>query len=456
MYSKIILLVLLIIVGAFFYLHTINPGEATFVITKEWTFVQPVTVFILVGFFAGVAVAAFNTLYADAVRAIKDLRARREKRFLELAESNYRDGSEELLRGNPRKARQLLKKALGANPRDIDILLRLAESNMDQDMGEDAMKVLEGGLLKNPGNMELLYAVGRYYLATGERTKAEKTFIEILDKYPTNPFALRGLRDIRIEEGDWEEASELQRTLLGRRDDGGDVAGEKELLTGLLYETARKLMEEGDPDAALVTAKEALKNDNAFIPAHLLLGEVHYSTGNSHDAVKVWEKAYDKYRDAAIFLRLEDMYLEESDPQKILDRYSKAISTSPGDRNLRLLLSRLYLRLEMVDNAIEELERIGSEGEEGFYHRVLLGEAYSRREPGSKAATLFKRALGLDKELPPPFRCSSCNETVLEWSERCRGCKSWNTFTMSTDYSPATQSPPPRPPAPVRGEGPPQ
>jgi lipopolysaccharide biosynthesis regulator YciM len=453
MYSKIILFVLFVFMGAFFYLHTVNPDVATFIIAGDLKFVQPITVFVFVGFFAGVAFAVFNSLYSDAVRAIKDLKAKHEKRQMELSESNYRDGAEELLRGNPGKARQLLKRALGANPSNIDIALRLAESSMEAGAAEDAVRVLNAALSKNPGNMELLYAVATNALITGDTHKAEKTLKEILNRYPSNSFALKGLRDIRIGEGAWERASELQKKLVSRGGDAADAAGEEELLTGLLYESASKLMADGDPEGASGAAREALKNDDSFIPAHLLLGEVHYATGDTRGAAKVWEKAYNRYNDARLFLRLEDMYIEESDPQNILDRYSKAINSRPGDTNLRLLLSRLYLRLEMVDNAIEELERLASEGEEGFYHRVLLAEAYSRREPGSKAATLFKGALGLDKELPPPFRCTKCAKCVLEWQGRCPSCRNWNTLVMNADYSPSSAFSPPPTAALPHGDG---
>jgi lipopolysaccharide biosynthesis regulator YciM len=441
MYSRIVLFLLLIILCAFIYLYSVNPEEVNFVVTKDWTFSMPVTVLVFLGFFAGIVLAVLNSLFVDARRAIKDIRARREKKLMDQSEANYRKGTEELLRGNPYKGRQLLTKALEANQQDIDILLSLAQANMEDKRPQEAMKVLEAGLLKDPGNMEVLSAVAKNSLSIGDTFKAVKTFKEMLDRDPTNPFALKGFRDLRVEQGEWEEAAQLQKRLVSRGKNGEDLTREKELLAALLYESAVKCMEEGNPDEAAEKAKEALENYDAFIPAHILIGDVHYSKGNPADAIKVWEKAYDRYHEVAFFLRIEDMYLKESDPQNILDRYEKAIKARPGDINLRLLLSRLYLRLEMVDNAIEELERIGNEGEEGFYQKTLLGEAYSRREQGSKAATLFKSVLGLDKELLSPFRCSWCNHGAVPWQARCQICKRWNTFCMSADFSPSATSP---------------
>lgn len=440
MYSRIILFLLVIVIGAFFYLHTINPVEVSITVTKDLIYTMPVTVLIFFGFFAGVTLAVVNSLFVDARRVIKDIRVRREKKQREQSEVNYRMGTGELLRGNPEKALQHFERALAANPEDIDILLCLARANMETKRPEEAMRVLEAGLLKDPGNMEVLSAVAKDSLVIGDSYKAAKTFKDMLEIDPSNPFALTGLRDLRIEEGEWEEAAALQKRLVSRGRNGKDLVKERGLLTGLLYESAAKFMAEGDLDAAEDKANEALKTDDAFIPAHVLLGDLYLMREKPADALKRWEKAFDKHNEVALFLRLEDTHLKASDPRKILDKYEKAIARSPGDINLRLLLSRLYLRLEMVDDAIDELERLGSEGEEGFYHRILLGEAYSRREQGSKSAALFKSALGLDKEIPPPFQCSSCNHSVLDWQPRCQDCKSWNTLRMSVEFSPAATS----------------
>jgi tetratricopeptide (TPR) repeat protein len=453
MYSRLLLYFLIILFGAFYYLHIVNPGEIKFVVTNDWTIALPVMLLVFLSFFTGVTLAVFNSLFVDARRAIKDIRVRRKRKLLEQSEANYRKGTGELLRGNPQKARQLLTKALEANPDDIDILLCLAEANMDDKKPQWAMKILEAGLLKNPGNMEVLSSIAKNSLSIGDDFKALKAFEEMLNTDPDHPVALKGLRDLRIDKGEWEEASQLQKRFVSRARNGEDLSRAKELLAGLLYESAVECMNEGNPDGAEDKAKEALKNDDAFIPAHLLLGEVHYRKGNSVDAVKVWEKAYDKYPEVEFFLRLEDMYLKESDPQKILDRYKMAIAARPGDIKLRLLLARLFLRLEMVDDAIGELERIGSEGEEGFYQRILLGEAYSRREQENKATTLFKSALGLDNELPPPFRCSRCNCNLLQWESRCPSCKRWNTLQMSVDFPQAMIYPASAPPAIPQGEG---
>jgi lipopolysaccharide biosynthesis regulator YciM len=213
---------------------------------------------------------------------------------------------------------------------------------------------------------------------------------------------------------------------------------EKRLLTGLLFESASRYCSDGKLSEAIMKLKEVLRNDDAFMPAHLLLGDVLARQGNPANAIKVWEKARVKFpKTEAIILRLEDIYISESAPERILEKYKKEIHANPSDYNLRLLLGRLYLRLEMVDNAIEELEALANEGVEGYYHHVLLAEAYLRRKQSGKAAHLFQKALGMDRELSPAFVCSGCAASSNSWAPRCPSCGEWNTLAMKGVPAPA-------------------
>jgi len=205
---------------------------------------------------------------------------------------------------------------------------------------------------------------------------------------------------------------------------------ERRLITGLLYESARHSMNEGRLSEALIKLKEVLKNEDSFLPGHILLGDVLDKQGNTANAAKVWEKALSKFPNPeALILRLEDLCIRESAPERILERYNREILTHPNGINMRLLLARLYLRLEMVDKAIEELEMLQHEGEDGFYHSVLLAEAYLRRKQGGRAAHLFHKALGLDREYTPHFKCS-CGANTVAWSARCDACGQWDTLVM--------------------------
>lgn len=442
MYTKILLVVVIIILSAFFYLHTQNPGVVNFVVTRDRTYTLPSTLILFAGFFMGVIVAVLNSLLVDAKRAVKELSARREKRMLEQADDNYRRGIEALVKGDTAEARELVEKAIKARPSDTGRLITLSETYVRENRVKEALKVLENGFMSNPNSIGLLIAIARCSTEAGDAARSARAFAEVLKIDPKNPYALRKLRDHRIGAGDWAEAALLQKTIYEKEKDDGLKAKEKRLLTGLLYEAAAIDAAGGRLHDAVVKVKEVLKNDDAFMPAHLLLGEALSRQGNAAGAIKVWEKAREKYANSEpVFLKLEDIYLKESAPEKILDRYKREISANPNDTRLRLLLSRLYLRLEMIDDAIEELERLFAEGEDSYYPQILLGEAYLRRKQSNKAATLFHKALGLDREFLPPFLCSNCNHSAKTWAPRCPSCGEWNTLYMYSSVAAAKVTP---------------
>lgn len=432
MYTKILLVVVILVLSAFFYLHTQNPEVVTFVVTAERTYTMPVTLILFVGFFAGAMLAVFNSLLVDAKRAIREMRARKEKRLLAEADDNYRKGVEALSNGDILDARSLIEKASKAKPFDPSMVISLAETYVRENRQKDAMKVLENGFLNTSNSIRILIELAKCAEDSGDVFRAVKTYEEVVRLDPRNPFALRKLRDYRIREAQWADAAAVQKTIVEREPEENTRAREKRLLTGLLFESASRLVEEGRLGEAVAKVKEVLKSDDTFMPAHVLLGELLARQGNHASAIKVWEKAQGRYQHSEpLILKLEEIYLKESAPDKILEKYQREISARPDDVNLRLLLSRLYLRLEMVDAAIEELERIHLDGEESFYPLMLLGEAYLRRKQSGKAAHLFQRVLGLDREYQPPFFCQRCGNNAKTWTPRCSSCGEWNCMQMS-------------------------
>ncbi len=432
MYTKILLVVVIIILSAFFYLHVLNPGTVTFVVTAEHTYTVPVTLLLFAAFFAGALLAVFNSVLVDAKRAILEFKSRRAKKLQAEAEANYRKGVDALYQGHTTEARALIEKAIKTQPADTGMVINLAESYVREGRHREALATLDQGLAGSPNSVGILLAVARYSADAGDSFRAENALSEVLKIDAKNAFALKALRDRKIKGSNWAEATMFQKSIVDLEADKDALLREKRLLTGLVYENACSLADAGNTNDAFARLKEVLKSDEGFMPGHMLLGELLLKQGNAENAIKVWEKARLRHRNAEpIILRLEDVYLKAGAPEKILEKYKREIFAEPGNINLRLLLARLYLRLEMVDNAIEELERLYQEGEEGYYLLVLLGEAYLRRKQSGKAAHLFQRALNLDKEFLPLFKCSECGHSAKAWMPRCAGCGLWNALAMS-------------------------
>lgn len=433
MYFKLIIFLAIFILGGFFYLHVQNPVDVQFALSGKHSYALPPTLILFVGFTIGVVITVINSLVIDAVKGLKGIKTRRQMRQLAEAQDNYRKGVETLASGELEGARHFLEKAVNIKPDDAGMVISLSETYVREGRLKEALDVLENGVLKSPGSAALHLAIAKSSDEAGDLLKASRSLEDVLRLDPGNPYALKKLRDIKVKDGAWAEAVELQRKALGNARSDDAIRREKKLLAAMLYEEAAAAAEAGRFDEAVNRLKESLKSYHAFMPSDILFGEIRYRQGKVVDAIMTLEESLGKYRSPyPILLLIEDFYIKKSAPDKAIDRYQKEIYTRPGDIRIRQLLARLYLRLEMAGKAVDELERLYAESEEDYYTRVLMGEAYMRTNEVDKAAIFFSKALEIERDLPPPFACTACGVEVREWAPRCEACGEWNTLDMGT------------------------
>ncbi len=427
MHTRIVLLFIIIVMSAFFYLHTLNPLEVKFIITDEWTFVLPVTIILFAGFVAGVVVMVVNSLFVDAKRLMKDVREKRRRKALEQAEKLHKEGVDLLFRGKYDRAVETLKRSLELNPTSRATIVYLAEAYLNASMPEKAASLIEGYLGKNPSDVEMLVKLSG---AVVSKERKEKVLKEILSIDDLNPHALRELRNMKLEDGEPEEALAYEKRLIEYCERHGSkecVEKQMETLKGLYYEAAQNLIEEGKLHRAVELLKEGIKLDGGFVACYVLLGVCHLRLEDTEEARRTWQSAYEKTGNCVFLMKLEDIYMAESNPDGMLAIYREAVEKAPASVALKLLLSRFYLRLEMVDDAISELESI--ETEDTTYRDILLAEAYLRRNQPDRAITLFETIIAGD-DLIPIFICRNCGQTRRDWAPRCSACERWNTMRL--------------------------
>ncbi len=260
-------------------------------------------------------------------------------------------------------------------------------------------------------------------------------YADVLSIDKSNVRAMKGLRDMFVKAGKWKDAAGVQKGIIPIERSRDRAAGDSEakLLAGIYYEHAATLTDEGGFDKALTYATRALDADKFFVPARVLLGEIALKNSDTDLAVKHWKRGYEKTGDVIFLIKLEEISIAESSPQQIISIYRDVLTRVPGNVNARLLQARLFLRLEMVDDAIRELTVMGDEGQGGAYRQVLLGAAYLRRNQAAEAAELFFSALGFDdNDMSPVFKCRFCAHETLNWVARCPSCSKWDSLEMSS------------------------
>lgn len=448
MHSKIILFVIILLVSGFFYLHTVNPFEITVALDKEHSFTLPVTVIIFAGFVVGVVLMVFNSFIVDIKRAIDDFRNRRKVKARVSFEKKFRKGSLALAKGDTKQALKALEDAYSSDAEAPELrkelVMKLSAACTAESSYIRGTEILENMMRKHGDDIELLFALVDVSSTSGEVARKERYLREILRLDGSNARALAGLLEIKITDRDFKEAVNLQRTIISnipKVRKGGDPAvikAENNRLAGLLFEASTVAFGSGDQSLAATYAEQALTIDKYFIPAHFMLGDIDIKNGRVDETVRRFEKAYKATRSAFFLMRLEDIYLGRMEPDRAIALYAAALKDAPGSVELRLLTARLNLRLEMIDAAIDDLEALALEGHESFYRRVLLSEAYQRRNQLDKATELLQSAIALDRDLTPPFSCTRCGFSRSEWFGRCPECLAWNSCSVASFSSKET------------------
>ncbi|MEJ2202198.1 MAG: tetratricopeptide repeat protein, partial [Desulfuromonadaceae bacterium] len=375
-------LVLIIVFLIFFiYFSGLNPQDVTIFFYADHSFTTSVAIMVIgciaLGLAGGVLANAYN-LFSYQMRQLRN--NRREKREKEVT-SNYRAGMLRLLSGDLKQANTLLQKALERDPSRLEIILALASVNLQEGDSNKGLAILVKAKEKEPKSLEILFKLGSTYEELGQNESAIKTYQEILDVEAGNRKALRSLRDLLIKQGQWKESLDLQKRVLKASGGNKRLQEEQEKLLYLRYEVARQGLEEsqGQSKTDLKELRDIIKSNPDFVPARVTLGDALRSQGRAEEASQTWLEGYKVLGKGVFLARLEKLYLQAEDPTTLLSIYRSVGKERSEDLTFRLFFGKVCLRLEMIDEAFEQLRAIETAGVDTPQLRMLLGEANRRR-----------------------------------------------------------------------------
>ncbi|MBI4824117.1 MAG: tetratricopeptide repeat protein [Nitrospirae bacterium] len=342
----------------------------------------------------------------------------------------YSSALNAILADNEVEAKSSIEKALEENPEYTDALLRAGDIEFTRGAFGEAVSYYRRALSSSPRNLEALFSLAKVMETTGTRSEALGFIEEILDIDPDNLSALYRKRSILELDGKWDELIDVQKSILKYEYTEKEKQREQSNLLGYKYEQAKDSLEREELERANKEFRAILRMERNFIPAYLGLAETMLRQAEPDDAVNFLEKAYEQTSSAIILARLEDELINIGEPSRIIRVYKTAISNKPEDNMLRIFLGKLYYRLEMIEDAFETLKAI--DAQEPYPELCqLLGELYLRRQQYDKAVQEFRKTMNMKKALRLPYCCGVCGYMAEDWSGRCPGCSSWNTFKFN-------------------------
>ena len=430
MLVKLLLSFLFIVIGFFLWLSYLNPLDVEFHFFGE-TFETELSILMISSFVLGAMLVFIGTLTRDAKRAIEGYRQSRQKKKEQSLKEELNRGMEYFLRGNLAKAKTHFSEVLKNDPLKMDIYFKLSEIAAKEENYEEALHWLERARLIDMRNVDILLREAELYQKMKRFNEAIRALNLAIGLDETNLNALKSLRQIYLESRRWEEAIRTQKLVL--KYTKGKQAEEDLFYLGLKYEHARDLLNRGDEDnleGALKEAKEIVRERKTFQPGFVLLGDIYLRMGKWASAGKVWGKSFRRFKSIIFILRLEELYLGREDPSTLLRIYQRALSNDPENWMIGFFYAKLCLRLEMLDEALEEINEISLRQKDFPALHRLLAEIYLHKKDFGLAAQEFEKTFELSGTSYLPFLCTVCERESKEWIAYCPQCHQWSTYTI--------------------------
>ena len=171
-----------------------------------------------------------------------------------------------------------------------------------------------------------------------------------------------------------------------------------------------------------------MRTDRSFLPAALALGDACETLGDHREALRVWERAAEVAPALPLLARLERAYRQDGRPSRMIALYREAIDRAPDDLALAVALGRVFLELEMLDEAADQFEKVEVRAPGLPAIHALLGAVFERRGETREAFEEYRRALQLGHAFDWPHRCEVCAAPAPTWQDRCAHCHRWNTL----------------------------
>ncbi len=425
-----VLLLFIFFVLFFLYFWGLNPHMVTVFYLPEQSLTYPAAMIVIGCIIIGLILGFGAHVYSSVTGFMKHWsRERTEKKQREIS-TIYREGVGRLLSGDLKKARVLLKKALDRDPRRVDTLIALASLDSQEGNTPEALELLRKAHDIDQKSMEVLFKTAAIQEETGNDEEAIASYQSLIALEKDNRKALRSLRDLYIKHARWKEALESQRQVLKAGPGANRITQEKDMLLFLRYEVAHQAISSGAADEAKSELKDILRQKPDFAPAKVSLGDAYVILGRGDDAVKTWQEGYRKLGKGIFLERLEDYFMGREDPSSLLNFFRSQVLEQGEDLMFRIFYGKLCLRLEMIDEAKEQLQAVESSGVDSSQVHLLLAETYRRCRQPELAINEYQQALGISKRLHLSCICEKCQHVTPEWHSRCPACGEWDSSSL--------------------------
>jgi len=425
---RLLFLLFVVILVAFSYISFLNGQHVPFYYSATRQMEVTVSELAILSFSLGAAMVILGTLVKDVTSASQNWRERREKSRKEAARARAARAAELVQRGMLQEAARELTRSLSVNPDDREALELLATAHAELGNPLEAVKALARVKQIDPSDLSVYFRLAGLYRKMNDPEAALSLLKAVESTEGENPRAWEGIRDIHLARGEMVPAYNEQKKLMKLR--GKDASpADQAMFTALRYEKALVRLAEGKPDDAERRLRDVIRDEPSFCAAHLALSD-HLRGRNLEEATEILLQGFRATRNPVFLIRLEDLCVETERPQAMIRVYSLLQREFPSDYDVNLFMGKFFLRLEMIDEALEQLLKAETLEPDRESVNILLAEAFRRRGRYESASQHYQRAFGYKRRYLIPFRCSACGSSTIQWTARCPSCGAWNAYAI--------------------------
>jgi Flp pilus assembly protein TadD len=259
------------------------------------------------------------------------------------------------MEGNTKEAEALYRKSFEANPNNLGGLLAIVQFLLSRNQPEEALKIVKTELVKHPDRADLEIALADIEMHTGRVDSAITRYQALQKKQEKKPAVL------------------------------GDIA----------FRLADCYKRQGDLRSAIAQLEQSrrLLPNNASVLHNLAV--IHDMLGEKTQAKVLYEAALKIDGEDPTVLNNLAFYMAENggDLDQALTYAQRARQRMPHDPTFADTVAVIYLKKNLVDNALDILQDIvGKQPAEPVF-RLHLGEALIKKGDGAKGRRELQTAL---------------------------------------------------------------
>ncbi len=308
----------------------------------------------------------------------------------------------------------------------VELYVGVAEAYEREGDHQRAIENYNSILTRYPENMRALFGAAGNWEALGNYNDAVKLYRRVLDVDRSSPSALQKVRELLEKSERYEEAIDEYHRLRASQ----ESPKTREIVASLYYRLAVEQVKTNDLKAAERTLKESRREYDFYVPNMLILANLYLKTGRDREAERLMESAAEQTLSTVIFQKLEDYYYsQKGSPEEklepVIDLYKEMLEKDPNANHLRLMLGKLYMKMEKYDEAERMFMEFQSQDASIPQVHLLLADLYQQTGNVDKALEEYRISAELVDIKIADFKCYNCGAMYEYWADHCSSCGSW-------------------------------